>query len=1527
MKQICQKLRILLLFVFLAITGRINAQEYIYSDSWGSQGFNLTIQKSTGVRVIYSIRSFSMDKATINGESMDVIQLPGNLLPNNEGAPDLPGSGRYIALPQGAVAKLNITSMRIEKFTGIDLVPAFRIPWDTEKGPLQYQKDPAIYTKNEFYPAQPVVLSKPTKIRGVDVVMLGVTPYQYNPVTKELVVYRDIDIDIEFEGGNDHFGDDRLRSRWWDPMLSDMLLNYSSLPKMNYSRSYQSTDETGCEYLIITPNGAEFQQWADSIREFRTLQGILTGIVTLGDIGGNNASTIENYINNAYNTWDIVPAACLLLADYGTNAANSITSPIWDSYCVSDNIYSDVNGDDMPDIVFARMTAQNANQLQVKVTKFIDYEKNPPVDPDFYHHPITALGFQTERWFQICSEAVAGFWEEVQGKAPVRINAVYSGNPQSDPWSTAQNTSTVVNVFGPNGLGYIPASPGQVNCTWNGTAANVVTAINNGSFMLQHRDHGYEQGWGEPAFSSSNISSLNNTDLTFVWSINCLTGKYNYNSEVFTEKFHRYTYNGQNSGALGLNAASEVSYSFVNDAYAWGAFDNMWPDFLPTYSSTPEPRGVLPAFASAAGKYFLQQSSWPYNTTDKEVTYNLFHHHGDAFMTVYSEVPQNLSVIHNPIIYAGVTSFDVTANANAFVALTVDGEIIGTATATGAPLSITIPPQQPPDQILVTITLQNFYRYEAWVEVIPPEGPYIVQNAVAINDDAGNGNGIMETAESILASITVENVGIEDATNVVVTIETTDEFVTITDNTENYGTVAAGTTAVVTDGFAWVAADNIPDLHLVIFTLNATDGTDVWTTYFAVQGHGPSLEVGVFTIDDSQGNGNGRLDPGETADFIVPTYNNGSYHAIGAYSNLISTSGFLIVNSPTYNFNVIGAGMMEEAVFSVTAVPNAPVGTAVSLIYEVISGGYEVQENFAVTIGLILEDWETGDMNQYEWQTGGNANWIVTTQNPYEGTYCAKSGNINDGQNSWISLVYDVFNNDSISFWYKVSSESSYDYLRFYIDNIEQASWSGEVGWQRIACAVTAGTHTFKWQFDKDYSVSSGSDCGWIDYIVLPAPPMTTAYAGMDAIICEGDSHQCEGAATLYNAILWTTSGSGSFDDNQSLSPVYTPGTLDVENGSVVLTLTAYSPDNTVTDNMTLTITGAPVANAGEDTSICSDAVYSLVNAAAENYVTVAWVTNGDGFFDDANLINPVYTPGAADLSAGTVTLGFTVTGSDPCGTATDEIILTFDLAASAFAGNNTETCSNVPVVLGSATAENYSALEWTTTGDGMFDDNLVLNPVYTPGTTDIENGTVILTLTAQGNGPCPAVTSELIITINPVASSFAGEDAEIYSDETYEIAGATAQNYTSLEWTSSGDGTFDDTSILNPTYTPGTNDIAAETVNLTLTAVNEECGDVSDEMTLAVNTNGIGENRGDLTMNIYPNPNSGNFVLEISGKGSGKISIKIANAHGKVIYSDKNISIGNVNTYVFDLQAEPGIYFITITGKDVLTTKKLVLQ
>jgi hypothetical protein len=930
--------KLVLLAAMLFSMTMLQAQTYQYDDAWGKTGMTLNNQSATGLNINFSIQEFSLVDNMIDGTPMKKIEMSGAFLPNNAGAPDLPGFGRYIAIPQGARAILNVKSYRTETFTDVELAPAPKIPLDTDNGPLVYQKDQKLYSKDAFYPEQPFLLSDQTQLRGVDAAIVGITPFQYNPVTKELIVYRDIEIEVVFEGGNGHFGQDRLRSRWFDPILEDALLNAESLPEVDYNTRYKNhalRDETGFEYLIVIPNDPVWMPFAEQIKEWRTAQGIYTGIMTLADIGTNTASGLENFFNDAYNNWDIPPVAVLLMADYGTNANNSIIAPIWDSYCASDNIYADVNNNDMPDIIFARMTAQNETHLQTMVSKMLDYEANPPTDANFYHKPITALGWQTERWFQICSETVGGYWREVEGKEPVRINAIYSGNPNSDPWSTATNTGTVLGVFGPNGLGYIPATPAELGGWSGGNAQAVINAINDGAFVLQHRDHGGETGWGEPDFQSNDINQLTNTEdneFPFIFSINCLTGKYNISGECFAEKFHRHTHNGQNAGALGIIAASEVSYSFVNDTYVWGMFDNMNPDFLPDYGQLSPERGFLPAFGNAGGKYFLQQSDWPYNTDNKEVTYNLFHHHGGAFLQVFSEVPQNLAVTHNPILYAGETTFTVLVEEGAYIALTVDGEIIATAVSQGGATNLMIDPQYPPSTMVVTVTKQNYYRYSANVDVIPPEGPYVVGDSYIINDPSGNNNGQMDYGESITLDMTMKNVGVDVAENVTVTMSTTDPYVTITDGTEYFGNIDPDATVTVADAFALDVDANIPNNHSVSFLLQSTNGTDVWDSYITIKGYAPVLQYIEYTIDDSNGNNNGQLDPGETAIMTVVVENDGGADAYNVEASLTSSDPYVsVLTSEPQVVGDLAGGATGEASFTVSASEAIPAGYVAEL--------------------------------------------------------------------------------------------------------------------------------------------------------------------------------------------------------------------------------------------------------------------------------------------------------------------------------------------------------------------------------------------------------------------------------------------------------------------------------------------------------------------------------------------------------------------------------------------------------------------
>ncbi|MCD4744861.1 MAG: T9SS type A sorting domain-containing protein [Bacteroidales bacterium] len=1143
--------------------------DFKFNDNWGKPGYTLKKINAKRLEINFSIHNFSLNNIIVKDKIMQKISLQGYFLPNDEGCPDLPGGGRYIAIPQGAVVSFQIISSRTEILTNIDLSPAPRIPLVSEESLPEYNKNEQVYSRNAFYPAEPVKLSAPDKIRGIDVVMLGITPFQYNPVTKELIVYKDLKIEITLKGGNGHIGDNRLRSRWWDPVLKDMLLNGASLPEINYN-SISSKNNEGFEYIIITPDDPGFIAWADSIRSFRIKQGIRTGIVTISEIGGNTRYDIENYINNAYNNWDIPPSAVLLLADYGISG-NAITSAhlahtVSGGY-ISDNVFADINNDDLPDIAFARITAQNAIHLETMIGKFLEYERNPPENPDYYAHPVTAMGWQTSRWFQLCSEIINGFWEYGLGKNPVRENSIFSGTP-GGVWSTALNTDIIVDYFGPDGLGYIPENSAHLT-DWGANASRLNNDINSGAFMLQHRDHGFETGWGEPSYTNYDLPGLNNEDLTFVFSVNCLTGKFDWESECFAEAFHRHTY-----GALGIIAATDESYSFVNDTYVWGMYDNMWHDFMPDYGTNPDSRSIFPCFANVAGKYFLEQSSWPYNTLNKAITYYLFHYHGDAFTTVYSEMPQQLTVVHDSVLLCNQDFFTVTADSGALVALTNNGEIIAVSEATGNPENIAISTQPPITKIHLTVTKQNYFRYNCLIPVMPPDGAYVIGYSYSINDNTGNGNAQINNGESIMLSLSMKNVGNAPAENVSVYISTSDPYISITDYYENYGNIPANEIITIEDGFAFDVSDNIPDGHVVLYDVIANDGDSIWLSSFTIEGHAPVLKIGNYIVCDPLGNNNGILDPGENADIIIKTINSGSGDALNTIGILTTSGNNIVINDTINEFDTLLSGDIIYASFNLTIDTSVLIGTAIDMNYSVTSGLYSAIDSFNIAIGLIVEDWESGDFEKYNWITGGNASWTITSSDCFEGMYSAKSGYIIDQQSSYFSLDYIVAVDDSISFYRKVSSEEAWDFFEFYIDSIKIDEWSGEEDWTRESYPVSAGEHVFKWVYDKDMYVSTGQDCAWIDYIVLP--PATTAYAGIDDEICEGNPYTLSGKAEYYNLLNWTSSGTGTFENNGTLTPVYTPSIDDINAGHVTLTLTAFSEYGQVSDDMILTFLYLP---------------------------------------------------------------------------------------------------------------------------------------------------------------------------------------------------------------------------------------------------------------------------------------------------------------------------------------------------------------
>ena len=1284
-----KSLPIVLAIALIAFIGNtVLAQTFNYPVK-GKQGFNLTEKTRDGLHISYNVGQVTLNTIQYRGEEMSEVSINTIAIPSEAGKPNLPADSRMMAIPQGATAHLRVVSFERETLHNVNIAPALRIQSENEEPDMNYVKDMSVYSKDAYYPAEPFVMGS-SYIRGVEAVTVAVTPFQYNPVTKDLIVYTNVELAVEFEGGNGHFGEDRLRSPYWDPILAAELLNYDQLPVIDYEARMQQwlrDNDKGAEYLIITPNNDAWAEYANQLKDYRTRQGIITEVYRLDEMPATTTNDMKAWFHSAYNTWEIAPVAVCLLGDHGTNMgqyipAETVSHPSNGS-CITDNRYADVVGNDnLPDMVFSRLIAETPAQLPVFVGKQLEYEyTNPNMDPNFYARPITALGWQTERWFQICSEVFGGYMRQ-HGYDTNRINCIYQGTPGSI-WSSNQNTSMVVNYFGPNGVGYIPQTPSELGNWNNGSPELVVQAVNEGSFWLQHRDHGLETGWGEPAVRNSHVNQMNNVGkLPFVMSINCLTGKFNYNQDCFCEAWMRRTYNGENAGAVGVLCPTETSYSFVNDAYVWGVYDLFDGEFMPTYGPYADNTGNwMPAFGNVAGKYFLAQSNWPYNTESKDITYTMFTAHCDAFLRIYTQVPQEMDVVHPEVVIAGLGEVNITAPEGCMISLVKENpedgwEILAVAEATGDPQTIEFLPQLPPTEIHLVVTGQNYLRYEAVMGVIPADGPYIVFDNKVLHDE--NFNQQLDFGETISLDITMKNVGSDPMEAFEAVLETESEYITITNGTAQYEAMAPNATQTVANAFSFTVADNVPDNTSNRFTITVTNGTDVYVSNLAMKAYAPVFNLGSMGITEVSGNGNGRLDAGETAKLSFPIENKGHADAAATEVTMQMLSPYITVAESAVSFDNVNAGETQTAVYDITISEDTPIGYSCPLLLNVVSGQYAAQNEYAAKVGLIVEDFELGELGN-GWTNDASHPWRVVTESPYEGLYCVRSGSIGSNGTTTLILSHEAGSNDSISFYYKVSSESGYDKLHFYIDNQEKENWSGSIGWTKAAYPVSEGRHSYRWTYTKDGSVNSGSDCGWIDLIGLPAARVMAGTAGNDVTVCEGNDAQIIGYAIHHDNLQWTTSGDGTFDDATIAMPIYTPGTQDIENGQATLTITINGGGETITDEMTVNIIQSVSINSPVGVTMCAVSEPQPVWVEVEgDYNDLTWSTNGDGVFENPHEPTTNYIPGPQDIDAMMVELNVTAT-SEACSSA-ETMTLTFSEPPQlALAAESIEICENDP--------------------------------------------------------------------------------------------------------------------------------------------------------------------------------------------------------------------------------------------------------
>ena len=990
---------------------------------------------------------------------------------NLTGYPELPVNVKIIEVPLGAKIKIALISgdhidWNLEDL-GINHPIYPRQPPVPKNGRNQqtFAINDNVYSQNKFYPNEIVWFEELGIMRGIRLVRLFVAPLQYNPAKGILRIYSEIEAEITFDSP------DIARTRalkkstesvFFAPFYNN-IINYKSAGAKDTIVKYP------VKYVIVSD--PMFQSQLQDFIAWKTKKGFHVIEAYTNDPNvGSTVDSIKNYLESLYfagTPSDPAPSFVLLVGDYQQiPAKNGLTG-----FQITDLYLSDYTGDFLPEVFLGRFSARNPDHLQPQLDKTLEYEQYLFPDPSFLDKAVLIAG-------------VDGTHGPVEGNGQLNYISDYYIKPS--------------NGFIPYYYPY-PASGGQ--------GPNIIQNVSNGVGFVNYTAHGSVNGWQNPSFTINDVATLtNNHKYPLMIGNACNTCNFGY-AVCFGEALLR----AENAGAIGYIGATSDSY--WSEDYYWsvgvGAITSN-----PTYAGTTLAAydRTFHIYGEPYSEWYVTQGQMIYagnlavtasGSSDWDYYWEVYHLLGDPSLMVYYTQPAAMSVNHPPMIPVGASSFTVITEPHAYVGISMNGTLHGAApTDPNGIAVINITPFMQAGTADIVVTKQNRQPYIDTVTVAAPGGPYLILNKYIIVDSTGNNNGEADFGEAISLNIELKNTGSSASYQTNAVLSSHDTNIIILKSNHNWGNILAFDSVMQNGAFLFEVNDLIPDQHKVYFNIEMQDTSgNVFNEIILITLNAPKLMIGNYFVDDHySGNGNGRLDPGETADIIIPTTNTGHYDAENAMAELLCNSSVISILNTTYDFNVLFTNSTQNAIFTVTASTQIPIATVVELKYNVSSGVYQEKKSFFPFIGEVSEDWETGDFSRFNWQHSGNKPWVITDINPFEGIFCAKSGSIKDLEVSTLLISFEVTKDDSISFYRKVSSEEGYDFLKFYIDSDLKGQWSGFKEWAKVSFPVKAGFRTFKWIYEKDFGTTTGDDHGWIDYINFP--PVASA-AGIDHQIAD----------------------------------------------------------------------------------------------------------------------------------------------------------------------------------------------------------------------------------------------------------------------------------------------------------------------------------------------------------------------------------------------------------------------------------------
>lgn len=975
------------------------------------------------------------------------VTLPGTHGHGSPGEPVLPVAGVQLLIPAGET----IASVEVIPGERITLPGTHRITPGQPERPLSFSgaidwvpPSPGVYESNDPYPRHLLGETSEGSYRGYRIAAVAVYPAEYLPALGQLSYYRDLTVRIITKPDATTLAASRAMIRHDEntlTRLSKIVANPEAA--IDYERvsparvPMRNLDPAlGYTYLIVTTEA--WEEYLDPLAAFETERGHKAGVFLKSWILANYAGgtdeqdSIRDFLIDAYQNWN---SNYLLLVgdardDDGIPHRGLFSTTEHGGYDVdipADIYYGCLDGtwnddedelwgepgeaDLYPELGVGRACVSDVSDLQNFITKVMRYQSAPVVaDCDealmvgefLFDEPLTYGG--------TCKEEIR-HGSSAHGYTTAGFPAF-------------MNTGTLYDMDG----------------TWD--VPTLIGLMESGTNIVNHLGHGSVDYMMKmtpihiPLFHNYGIFHTYN----FVYSQACYSGSFDnraqpgsYWDDCFSEQF-------QTSAA---GAAAVVS----NSRFGWahpGGTDGSSQHFDRQFFDAIFGEGIYP-LADVLNDAKMDHI-WAIDQNAHRWCFYELNLFGDPAMHLWTAEPGDLALTIPDTYVLGDPTLPVTVEAaggggpvaNAQVTIfTADYGVYDTGlTDAGGQIALE-PAAHYPGALYVKATAHDFREADGSLEMIRPSAPHLLIGDLQFIEPAGD--GIVDAGDSVALRVLLRNVGAADAQAVSATLASDDEYITVTAASQDYPDIPSGGEAWCIQPHAFEVFQECPDLHPACLPLTIEVLRRLtWEDTVSFLAHAPQISMSSFEVDDSTGgNGNGRLDPGESADIAVTLLNSGTGRLDEIVGVLSCSNPLMLIGSDTGTLAGLGedeSGQLEP-VFEVNVDPDFPAGATEFFVDVSGSNAFEQMFTCSLMVGIHFEPVEDEELNwlHYAVTDGFFDQWHLSTMHNHTpgGSQSWRVGDVDEP--SYDNLldaaletpVFEFDGSGQLRFWMWIYAEAS----------------------------------------------------------------------------------------------------------------------------------------------------------------------------------------------------------------------------------------------------------------------------------------------------------------------------------------------------------------------------------------------------------------------------------------------------------------------------------------------------------------------